>query len=216
MRKVFLQYATLITAFVLLLMLIAVRMVWHSSFHFGFLLWNLFLAILPLAAAHLVQHARKLSIAIPAAAFWLLFFPNSAYLLTDIVHLRIRPGAAFWLDLVILFGAGLYGVAVAIRSLAQMESWYARYLSPAVTKLGTAAVLLASGYGIYLGRVERWNSWDIVTNTGDLLSAIAYEVRHPFRCIEVWMLSGVFAAALGLAYLSLAGMSRRSNQNFGS
>ena len=159
-------------------------------------------AILPLAASHVVQYTKKLTIAIPAAAFWLLFFPNSAYLLTDIAHLPIRPGTSFWLDLAILFGAGLYGVAIAIRSLAQMEVWYARYLSPTVTKLSTAAVLLASGYGIYLGRVARWNSWDILTDTDDLLSAIAYELRHPFRCMETWAMSGVFAAVLGLAYLA--------------
>lgn len=209
MRNTFRQYARLITALVLLLVLLAAGMIWHGSFHFGFLLWNLFLALLPLAASHITRQTKKPLVAFSAAAVWLLFFPNSAYLLTDIVHLPIRTGGAFWLDLVILFGAGMYGVAIAIRSLSQMEGWYARYLSSPGRVLATAALLLASGYGIYLGRVERWNSWDIFTDTGDLLSAIAYELRHPFRCMEVWALSAVFAAGLGLAYLTLGrGVSR--------
>jgi hypothetical protein len=51
--------------------------------------------------------------------------------------------------------------------------------------------------------VERWNSWDVLFNTGDLLRTIAYEVRHPFRCMEVWAMSGIFGMALGLSYLIL-------------
>jgi uncharacterized membrane protein len=178
-------------------------MIWHGSLHFAFLLWNIFLAVVPLTASWLVTHTRSRATAFVAAAFWLLFFPNAAYLLTDIVHLQLRNSNSFWLDLTILFGAGLFGVAVAIRSLSQMESWYGRLLSPIFTSLVTAGILFASGYGMYLGRIERWNSWDIIYNTGDLLSAIAYELRHPFRCREAWMLSGIFAAALALAYFTL-------------
>src|SRR5690606_1713052 len=91
-----------------------------------------------------------------------------------------------------------------LHSLRIMEGWYGRRLSARATMAATVAVLLLSGYGIYLGRVERWNSWDILFNTGDLVSAIAYDVRHPVRSIEVWTLSGIFAAALGMGYLAMA------------
>jgi uncharacterized membrane protein len=210
MSSLFRQYATLIVGLALLLMLLAARMIWHGSLHFAFLIWNIFLAVLPLAASHATVAARNRKLACCCAAFWLLFFPNAAYLLTDIVHLQVRRSTSFWLDLVVLFGVALFGVAVAVRSLAQMESWYTRLLSPRLSLLLTVAILFVSGYGIYLGRVERWNSWDIICNTGALLSAIAYDLRHPFRCSEAWALSAVFAAALGLAYLVLGrNVSRR-------
>jgi uncharacterized membrane protein len=196
-------YSKLIAGLTLLVGLIAARMLWHSSLHFGFLLWNLFLAVLPLVASHLIRYTRGWMLTGLCAAFWMLFFPNSAYLLTDIVHLRVRGGAAFWLDVVILFGAGMCGIALAMYSLQQMEAWYSKRL-PRIVAMGvTVMVLLGSGYGIYLGRVERWNSWDILFDTRDLISTIAYELRHPYRCMEVWLLSLVFASGLGLAYFMI-------------
>jgi uncharacterized membrane protein len=203
MRTILRLYRPLITGLLFLLMLIAARMIWHHSFQFLFLPWNILLAILPLCFAHCAAHARRPALKWTCAGFWLLFFPNSAYLLTDIVHLHIRAGTAFWLDLVLLFAAGMYGVILGLRSLRMMEGWYARMLSPRASAALTIGLLLLNGYGIYLGRIERWSSWDFVCNTGDLLSAIAYEVRHPFRCIAVWGLSGIFAAGLGLGYFAL-------------
>jgi uncharacterized membrane protein len=202
MRSLTRQYRPIIYGLILLFVLLAIRMLWHGSLRFAFLIWNVFLAILPLVFAHCVTHCRRVGWKMVYAALWLLFFPNCAYLITDIAHLHVRDDAAFWLDLVLLFGGGLYGIVLGLHSLRIMEGWYGRVLPSRLTPIATIFILLLSGYGIYLGRVERWNSWDIVVNTGDLLSAIAYEMRHPFRCIEVWALSLIFAAALGLSYLA--------------
>jgi uncharacterized membrane protein len=203
MRRILHQYQPLIGGLALLFALLAARMAWHGSFRFAFLVWNVFLAVLPLLFAHCATHAGRAASRWLCAALWLLFFPNAAYLVTDIVHLSVRDHPGFWLDLVLLFGGGLYGIVLGLHSLRIMERWYSRMLPARAAMLVTIAVLLLSGYGIYLGRVERWNSWDVVLNTGDLLTAIAYQVRHPLRCIEVWGLSGIFAAALGLSYLAL-------------
>ena len=203
MRNILRLYQPLIWGLLLLFGLLAVRMCWHRSFHFAFLAWNIFLAVLPLLFAHGVRCERRSARKWLYAACWLLFFPNSAYLFTDMVHLDIRAGVAFWLDLVLLFGGGLYGIVIGLQSLRIMESWYGGMLRPRMSTLLTLALLMLSGYGIYLGRVERWNSWDIVFNTGDLLNAIAYDIRHPFRSMEVWGLSGIFAAGLGLGYFAL-------------
>jgi uncharacterized membrane protein len=115
----------------------------------------------------------------------------------------MRDGVGFWLDLVILFAAGMWGVVAGLSSLMLMERWYGRVLSFWSAKAVTGIILFASGYGIYLGRVERWNSWDILFNTRELIYSIAYEVRHPFRCMDTWALSGIFAMALGFSYLIL-------------
>ncbi len=210
MLTLFKSYRSLTSGLLLLLALIAARMCWHSSFHFGFLVWNLFLAVLPLAFSHLAVNAQRPWLMVPCVALWLLFLPNSAYLITDIIHLPVKGGDSIWLDTVILFGAAFLGVLLGLRSLQQMESWYQTRVSPRIAFTITACILLINGYGIYLGRIERWNSWDILFNTGDLIGSIAHEVRHPIRCLEVWALSGVFASGLGLGYFTMkAGINER-------
>lgn len=200
-------YFRLIIGLALLVTLIVGRMVWHDSLHFGFLLWNLFLACIPMLASHLIHAIRKPLAAYACGGFWLLFFPNSAYLLTDIIHLHIRPGPAFWLDVAILFGAALFGIVLSVRSLQQVESWYSAMLPARTARWLTAIILFMAGYGIYLGRVERWNSWDLLFDTRTLICSIAYELRHPIRCIDAWILSMLFTWMLGLAYLLLGGIT---------
>lgn len=196
------SYRSIIVGLVLLFALLAARMLWHGNLRFLFLPWNVFLAALPLVFAHACVSARYPIVRWCFAALWLLLFPNSAYLLTDIVHLDVRDGVSFWLDLVLLFGGGMYGVVLGFRSLRLMEGWWRRHLSPRASVILTLGILCASGYGIYLGRVERWNSWDLLVNPGDLLLSVLYELRHPIRCFEVWALSGIFSVALGLGYFA--------------
>src|SRR5512142_1203425 len=79
--------------------LLLVGRVWrsHSGMHSG-MLWNLFLAWLPMLfalAAHNLERrpGRAGWLWITVFAFvWLLFFPNAPYLLVDIGNLRQRPG----------------------------------------------------------------------------------------------------------------------------
>jgi uncharacterized membrane protein len=203
MRTIIKAYPGLVFSTYLLFFLLLLRMCIHGRLQFAFLVWNVFLAFIPLAISHGIHRIPNFRKAYPYIALWLLFYPNAAYLITDIVHLEVRPSPDFWLDVVILFGAAMIGVVIAVRSLARMESWYAKHLSPMWTNAATILVLLVSGYGIYLGRVGRWNSWDVLFSTGDLVSNVAYQFFHPFQHIEVWLLSTLFATALGMAYLVL-------------
>ena len=106
----------------------------------------------------------------------------------------------YWLDVVILFLAGIYGIVIGLLSLKQMEGWYGKYVSNNVRHIITFVLLISCGYGIYLGRVERWNSWDIVAQPTDLLMSIFDHSRHPFRNREVWMMSVLFGAGLWVLY----------------
>lgn len=190
----------------LLITLIAGRMVFTHSLHFAFLFWNLLLAVVPLYLSHRTLKSSKPLVAWLSAMAWLLFFPNAAYLLTDIVHLKASAHLIYWLDMVILYLAGIYGLFISMYSLKEMESWYGGFVSAKAKHIITFAVLLLSGYGIYLGRVERWNSWDVITQPMNLLTTMFHHSRHPFRNREVWMMSGVFGVGLLLLYYFFAGV----------
>ena len=67
-----------------------------SSFY-RFLVWNLFLAWVPLGAAlacHALARRRAYAIAVGAGVIWLLFFPNAPYMLTDYIHIGEAPSPA--------------------------------------------------------------------------------------------------------------------------
>ena len=71
------------------------RVLWTSNWSHLVLVWNLFLAWVPLGfalAAHRAAakrtHGRGQLLAFSAA--WLLFFPHAPYLFTDLVHVTWR------------------------------------------------------------------------------------------------------------------------------
>lgn len=181
-------------AVIALFSLLALHMILHGNLSFSFLVWNTFLALLPLAFAKAAVRTQRPGLRAGFVLAWLLLFPNAAYLVTDIVHLRPTPGRAYWLDLVLLFGAGALGIALSLRSLIAVEQVFARFLPKPWLPLLTLAVLIASGYGIYLGRVERWNSWDALLRPLALLRDIFNDFRHPIRNRDAWALTALFAA----------------------
>ena len=183
-------------------LLILLRMRWTHTLHFSFLGWNIFLAVLPLLFSHLAIKARSKWSAAAWAGLWLLFFPNAAYLLTDLVHLQMRHTSLFWLDLAILFSAGVYGVLLGLISLRRMEALYTPLLRKGYVPLVSFALLMLCGYGMYLGRVERWNSWDLFTQPFALLRDVLYDVRHPFRSREAWGMTALFGSILSLFHLA--------------
>ena len=78
-----------------------------------------------------------------------------------------------------------------------------RYLSVCVF-----LVFLMCGYGIYLGRYERWNSWDLVTNPFGLAGDIIHHVIHPFRNKDIWILSAAFGTWMFLIYQQLVRLKK--------
>ncbi len=190
-------------AIIAVLTLLALRMALHRSFHFGFLIWNIFLATLPLLMATAARNTPDAKKGLALSLLWLLLFPNAAYLVTDIVHLEPIPGRRFWLDLVLLFGTGALGIALSLQSLREIERLLARWLPRRCMPLLSVALLMLSGYGIYLGRVERWNSWDPLLQPVALLQDIFNDFRHPIRNREAWELTALFAGLqLGSYFLT--------------
>ena len=66
-----------------------------------------------------------------------------------------------------------------------------------------AFTLWATGFGIYLGRFQRWNSWDILVDPVGLLRDVAIRVANPFDYPRTIGVTVLFAGFLTVAYLTL-------------
>ena len=181
------------------LFLVRVRLTGNN--YFEFMLWNLFLAVLPLVFASLLPRTRSFSRALPVLAVWLLFFPNAPYVLTDLIPLRPHAAVPLWYDLVMLLAFALTALWIGFQSLHLVQSWIARHTNVCIGWLVVVAIMPLTGFGIYLGRFLRWNSWDIVSRPLGMFRDMATMVIHPVRYSGVWSFTFAFSLLLMLAYL---------------
>ena len=172
-----------------------------------FLGWNLMLAWVPLLVSLVIasRHApgrtpsRLGSVAL--GGVWLAFFPNAPYLVTDLIHLRERGFTLLLYDAMMVFAFALTGVCLAFLSLWLVHRLVERRFGRWAGWGFVATVAGLSGFGVYLGRYPRWNSWDVVARPGELLADLASHVRDPDpRAFGVTLM---MAALFGIAYLML-------------
>ena len=176
--------------------LLTLRMWATQNADFIFMTWNLFLAWVPLLFIKWVSVREN---AKPAPALllliyltiWLLFFPNAPYLITDLKHLKSVPDQLLWYDALMIFTfalsgflTGLYSIRIVHRLLTNRYNQYFAWLS-------IAAAMFLSGFGIFLGRYGRWNSWDIVTHPKALAKGIFHSMQDPFAIKHTFTFSFV-------------------------
>lgn len=181
--------------------LLGFRLNWSGNSKFVFLVWNLFLAAIPLGFAVLLSKVERWRLAAPLISGWLLFFPNAPYVLTDLLHLRPRSGIPVWYDLLMLLSFALVSLWMGFQSLQLVQVWIARKSSALMAWSFVAVSLLLSGFGIYLGRFLRWNSWDIVSNPVSLMGDIWERFADPLAHGQTWGVTLGFGGLLLVAYL---------------
>ncbi len=172
---------------------------------FLFLNWNLFLAGIPLAISTFVSHFKikgKFSILILISA-WILFFPNSPYILTDLFHLRPRHFVPVWYDLIVILSYAWTGLMFGFVSLLQIEKLLSEFFNQKLIQFISVLFLFISGFGIYLGRFLRWNSWDIVGNPFGLFGDIFSRFINPFQHSQTWGVTILMGILLNLMYFSI-------------
>ena len=151
-----------------------VRSELSGTVHYAFLIWNLFLAWIPFIIAYFtytVSINRKwIYVVIPVAAFfWLIFFPNAPYILTDFQHLAGEwRGVPVWYDVMLLIWFAFTGLLLGMVSLFLMQEIIRREFGRWVGWAFVALVTGLSSAGIYMGRFLRWNSWDVLQNPAGL------------------------------------------------
>ncbi|MUG44128.1 DUF1361 domain-containing protein [Paenibacillus woosongensis] len=146
-----------------------------------FMLWNTFLAWIPLGLAIVLDMVSllrgkmlKLLLFLGVGLLWLFFYPNAAYLMTDLLHpfyrypisagmgIRFWEENLFWDHLFTILFAAMLGLAISTASLASVHALVRKYLGTVMGWIFAIAVLLLSSFGVYIGRFIRWNSWDVL------------------------------------------------------
>lgn len=172
------------------------RMLYSNSLSYVFLIWNLFLAAIPYLLATHIQQKRPAGIHLLWKGFlWLLFLPNALYIITDLKHFRERPPVPEWFDCLLLFSYSTLAMLFGLLSFYHMHQAIKGYVSKPLQHIFISAISVLAGFGVYLGREERWNSWDLFTNPFDLLSESLTLITMP----KVW----AFSLCYGIAFLSM-------------
>lgn len=142
------------------------------------LAWNVLLAFLPVVfAANLAKAKAKSKWLFGLAlGLWLLFFPNTFYIITDFIYLNqadfvlsespyepvvYQTNLLGYLGLFHIACGALIGIVLGIVSL---ESVRVNVLYPRFKSKDWVWIILIfalSGVGIYIGRFFRFNSWDV-------------------------------------------------------
>lgn len=192
--------------------LIIGRITFTQSLTMTFILWNMLLAVLPLFFSYRLIGAEKVQKMLYLGA-WLAFFPNAMYIVTDLFHLKLRNDIPQWYDLLILISAALNGLILGFVSLQNVEQYLRTRIPSKYIHRIVLPIFILCGYGIYLGRYMRWNSWDIITNTYPLIRSIKSNLVHPIQNIECWLLSLLFGVWLYLVYRYFKKITRVTNRS---
>jgi uncharacterized membrane protein len=199
-------YPSLLAATGLACALLLARVVRTESLAYVFLAYNLTLAWIPVGLEALTRRfwRARSPLALAGAVAWWLFFPNAFYLVTDFVHLHPRPGVPIWYDIALVSAFAWSGTLLALGSLARMH---------ALVRAGRGAwagwafaffACLSSGFGIWLGRVQRWNSWDAALHPWLVAQDSLYAILHPRSSPSAWGVTLAFGGLLAVLYVAFA------------
>jgi uncharacterized membrane protein len=198
--------ASLAFATALCTVMLIVRVIYEGRLtRFG-LQWNLFLAWLPMIGALVAYNLgkrygrRAWPLILPFLGLWLLFFPNAPYILTDFIHLRPIGDVPLWYDLILVITYAMTGVFLGLVSLYLMQSLVSRAFGRLTSWIFTLSVLAVTGFGVYLGRFPRWNSWDLLTDPSALLADIWTRLSNPLGNGRTFVFSMLFSLCLAAMY----------------
>ena len=164
--------------------------------------WNLFLAWVPvpLVAFALYAEEQKRPIACGTSALlaW-LFFPNTIYLITDLQHIHGEGTSAFhWLRTTLIGSAAIAGASLAVILSEAFRARIALRRGELVSWLAAALLWLTTGLGVWLGRVQRWNSWDAILAPHHVVRDVLALFTAPMAHLNAWFITLLFAALVAV------------------
>lgn len=174
--------------------------------------FNVFLAVVPVFFGLAMYKSKTLPIRLAAAIIWLIFLPNTVYLLTDPVNLfndaTQISGIYLLVDIFMYLVLLPIGVITYILSINYFEKIF---ITKKTKKDISSYIYLLNflvGFGLVLGRILRLNSWEAFTN----FEKVIYGSLSIVKSVELMVIVFVFAIFSQIIYLkfkkSIIGIKR--------
>lgn len=180
------------------IVLVDIRINWANTNLFKFLNWNLFLAWGPFMVSTFIWlvggFKRRLLVQLPLLMLWLVFLPNSMYIITDLMHLKSRAIIPLWFDVLMFFSCAWTGLLLGYLSVKDVHLTIQRDFGVAIANISSILFMFLSGMGIYLGRYKRWNSWDVITDHEKIRVHLLDYLLNPTE--HLWLYK--FTLAMGI------------------
>jgi uncharacterized membrane protein len=207
-----LRHLGVLTAFCILMQ--AVRMYGTNSIGFIFLPYNLFLAWLPLLFSLYMRRSTRPIVMVALFVLWLLFFPNAPYIITDLLHLKPRASFPHWYDTMLVYTYAFTGLLVGMLSALIVYDKLNQYYTKTIARSIIMFSMLASGYGIFLGRFLRWNSWDAFFNPLHILADTAHRIINPMTYPRTYGVTLVVGGLLCITFLFFESMTMQGTKHY--
>ncbi len=135
---------------------------------------------------------------------FILFLPNAPYVLTDIIHLirQIRYNYSVWTISLALIPQYLVFMFIGFEAYVLSLIYLERYLYQQGWKqyrwVAELTIHALSAIGIYLGRFQRFNSWDIITNPDVLIRSLVDNLINQRPLVVIAITFVVLSVLYGL------------------
>jgi uncharacterized membrane protein len=169
-----------------------------------FLNWNLLLAAIPwfislaISSKFVIKKPKILTVVL--FIFWLLFFPNAPYIITDLYYLRNHAERTFWYDSIMILAFAWTGLLFGFFSLDTIKGLWDKKLSMVKSIIIICSLLFVCAFGIYLGRDLRWNSWEIFIEPGKLVLDVIDRFINPIQHRRGWSFIFLIWIFLNITY----------------
>ncbi len=192
--------------------MLIIRVFYTGSITFVSLEWNLFLAFIPYFISQwLIGKPSVVSNKWMFAGIfftWLMFIPNSFYILTDLFHLQENNNTPMWFDLLLILSFAWNGLLAGILSVRHMEKIIQILMNYKNELLFLFPVMLLNALGIFIGRYLRYNSWDVITNPFHLMMDIFGLISHPIVYKNAWGMIIFYSVFMMLLYMTMKRVSK--------
>lgn len=195
------------------------RAVGAENFRYWFLFWNLLLAWVPLALAWLLTKDLRIErwksgSNILLTVLWLLFLPNSFYIVSDLIHLHLTGEVSILYDAALFTSVIFNGYVFGFMSVYIVHRELLKRLKAKHAHIIIAGVFFLSSFAIYLGRYLRWNTWDVLLHPIGLLFDVSDRFINPTSHPQAFSTTVIFFLMLGSMYMVLYELARliRSKQ----
>ncbi len=163
--------------------------------------YNISLGIIAVVLGWFALKSRSKGLRLLFSFAWLLFIPNTIYMITDVTHFpqQFTPQEGLFKTIIFLQYTFLFfwSVETFVIGLYPMEKLFLEFKG-AYRKIEASAFVVVVNFiialGVVVGRVQRANSWDVILNPNKVIAdtlALFYSHDLLLLIFFFWILNNV-------------------------